>query len=88
MVSFLDLHEWSYRGVRVEPHDGFWHTIAYEDDSIARFDPTYGIDNLIMDAAWATHLGRDLARRFGVEHVDQPPELVVTWVSSAAPVSP
>jgi hypothetical protein len=73
VVSFLDPHEWSHRGVRVELHDGFWHTIAYEDDSMARFDPTYGVDNLIMDAAWASYLGRDLARWFGVPHVDELP---------------
>jgi hypothetical protein len=73
VVSFLYPDEWSCRGVRIELRDGFWYTVAMEDDGVARWDPAYGIDNLIIDAAWATYLGRDLSRWLGVPHVDELP---------------
>jgi hypothetical protein len=68
--TFLDGDALGHRGVRVVTKSGAAITVAEEDDPAAQLDPTYGMDNVQIDAAWATFMGRDLAAWLGVPHVD------------------
>jgi hypothetical protein len=68
--TFLDQESLGHRGVRVVTKSGAAITIAEEEDPAAQLDPTYGMDNVSIDAAWATFMGRDLAAWLGVPHVD------------------
>lgn len=69
--TFLDPASRGHRGVRVVTRAGEPVTIVEEHDPVARLDPTYGMDNVSIDAAWATFLGRDLAAWLGVPHADE-----------------
>ena len=73
VVSFLDEGDDGHRGVAVDLRDGKRVVVVEEHDPSASSDPTYGMDNLSLDSAWATFLGRDLAAWLGVEHEDQLP---------------
>jgi uncharacterized protein YjbI with pentapeptide repeats len=73
VVSFLDEGSLGHRGVQVELKDGSEAVIAEEDEPAARIDPTYGMDNVMIDGAWAHFLGRDLAAWLGVPHRDEMP---------------
>ncbi len=73
VVSFLDRASLGHRGVRVVTRRGETITIAEEEDPAAQLDPTYGIDNVQIDGAWAAFMGRDLAAWLGVPHTDQLP---------------
>ncbi len=68
--TFLD-DSLGHRGVRVVTLSGAPILIAEEEDAAAQLDPTYGMDNVAIDAAWATFLGRDLASWLGVPIVDE-----------------
>ncbi|MGE0323301.1 MAG: hypothetical protein AB7S68_13405 [Polyangiaceae bacterium] len=68
--TFLDAESLGHRGVRAVIRSGAPITIAEEEDPAAQLDPTYGLDNVQIDAAWATFMGRDLAAWLGVQHVD------------------
>lgn len=68
--TFLDPDSLGHRGVRVVTKSGAPITIAEEEDPAAQLDPTYGMDNVQIDGAWATFLGRDVAVWLGVPHVD------------------
>jgi hypothetical protein len=68
--TFLDGDSLGHRGVRVVTKGGAEITVAEEEDPAAQLDPTYGMDNVSIDAAWATFMGRDLAAWLGVPHVD------------------
>lgn len=73
VVSFLDEEDIAHRGVAVELRDGSRVVVAEERDTSSYCDPTYGMDNVMLDAAWATFLGRDLKAWLGVEHTDELP---------------
>ncbi len=73
VVSFLDRDSLGHRGVKVALRAGGETVVVDEEDPAAQLDPTYGMDNVMIDAAWATYLGRDLAAWLGVPHTDQLP---------------
>jgi hypothetical protein len=68
--TFLDPDSLGHRGVRVVTTSGAAITVAEEEDPAAQLDPTYGMDNVQIDAAWTTFMGRDLAAWLGVPHTD------------------
>lgn len=71
VTSFVDGDNLGHRGVRVERATGGQLVIAEEQDPTPEMDPTYDRSNLLVDALWATLLGRALARWLGVPHTDQ-----------------
>jgi hypothetical protein len=73
VISFLDPASLGHRGVKVVTHAGDELVVAEEEDPAAELDPTYGVDNVMIDAAWATFLGLDLAVWLGVPHEDELP---------------
>lgn len=73
VVSFLDPRDLGHRGVRIERRAGAPIVLAEERDAAAQMDPGYNRDNVAIDGAWATFLGRDLAAFLGVPHEDQLP---------------
>ncbi|MEZ4226084.1 MAG: pentapeptide repeat-containing protein [Polyangiaceae bacterium] len=73
VVSFLDDDSLGHRGVNLVAQDGTILTIAEEHAMAAQLDPTYGIDHVMVEGAWATFLGRDLAAWLGVPHTDELP---------------
>jgi hypothetical protein len=68
--TFLDPDSLGHRGVRVVTRSGAPITIAEEEDPAAQLDPTYGMDNVQIDAARTTFMGRDLAAWLGAPHTD------------------
>jgi hypothetical protein len=73
VLSFFDAASPGHRGVRVITKSGTVITIAEERSKAAELDPTYGIDHVMIEGAWATFLGRDLAGWLGVPHTDELP---------------
>ena len=73
VVSFLDPASLGHRGVKLITRAGAELIVAEEEDPAAELDPTYGIDNVQIDAAWATFMGLDLAAWLGVPHTDELP---------------
>ncbi len=73
VVSFLAVDSLGHRGVKAVTRSGVEIVIAEEDSAAAKLDPTYGMDNVMIDAAWATFLGRDLAAWLNVPHTDELP---------------
>jgi hypothetical protein len=73
VCSFLGPEGFARRGVRVELFDTSRVTVAEEYEGSADRDPTYDATNVMLDAAWATFLGRDLAGWLGVPHDDEIP---------------
>lgn len=71
VVSFVDPADIAHRGVKVKLGDGSEPVIAEEVDPTPSIDPTYGRQNLEIDAGWIVALGRDLATNFGVPHHDE-----------------
>ena len=71
VTSFVDDDNLGHRGVRVERATGGQLVLADEHDPTPEMDPTYNRDNLTIDAAWASALGRALAKWLDVPHVDQ-----------------
>jgi hypothetical protein len=66
VVAFLDDASLGHRGVKIVTHGGAEIWIAEEADPAAQLDPTYGMDNVQIDAAWVTFMARDLAEWLGV----------------------
>lgn len=60
----------SHRGVRLDLTDGTSIVLTDERDAAAEMDPTYGWDNLAVDAFWASMLGKQLAEWLHVPHHD------------------
>ena len=59
------------RGIRIERTDDTRLPLVYEDDAIAKADPTYGRNELLeSDARWIACCGRDLAIALRVPLVD------------------
>lgn len=73
VVSFLDPGSLGRRGVKLITRAGAEVIVAEEEDPAAELDPTYGIDNVMIDAAWATFMGLDLSTWLGVPHTDELP---------------
>jgi hypothetical protein len=73
VVSFLDPGSLGRRGVKVVTAYGDEVVLVEEDDPAPALDPAYGIDNVMIDAAWASFLGRDLAGWLGAPHDDELP---------------
>jgi hypothetical protein len=73
VVSFFDEDHWGHRGIQLELRDGSTAVAIEERDRAAEIDPTYGIDYVMIDAAWGTFLGRHLAEWLGVPHRDDLP---------------
>jgi hypothetical protein len=73
VISFLDPSSLGRRGVKLITHAEAEIILAEEEDPAAELDPTYGIDNVMIDAAWATFMGLDLATWLGVPHHDELP---------------
>jgi hypothetical protein len=71
--SFLGPEGFGQRGVAVELFDTSRVTVAEEHDGWAERDPTYDATTVMLDAAWASFLGRDLAGWLGVPHEDEIP---------------
>ena len=71
VTSFVDDNDLGHRGVRVERKMGGPVVIAEERDPTPEIDPTYDRSNVALDAAWASALGRAVARALGLQHVDQ-----------------
>jgi hypothetical protein len=70
VVSFYDKDDYGHRGVRFRQTSGSEFLVIDEHDSTAQLDPTYGLDNLAIDGAWASALGRDLAAWLATTHED------------------
>lgn len=73
VVSFVDPDDLGHRGVALVLRDGRRSVIAEERDAAAELDPAYNVDNLTIDGAWATYLGRELSGWLGVDHRDELP---------------
>lgn len=73
VVSFFDEDSPGHRGVKVVTKGGAEVVVVEEDSPAARLDPTYGVDHVMVEGAWATFLGRDLAAWLGVPHTDELP---------------
>lgn len=73
VISFLDPGSLGHRGVKLCTHAGDELIVAEEEDPAAELDPTYGVDNVMIDAAWATFMGLDLSTWLGVPHDDELP---------------
>lgn len=73
VVSFWDEASPGHRGVNVITKSGAPITIVEERSKAAELDPTYGVDHVMVEGAWATFLGRDLAGWLGVPHTDELP---------------
>lgn len=73
VTSFFDENSPGHRGVNVTTKSGATIVIAEERSKAAELDPTYGIDHVMIEGAWATFLGRDLAKWLGVPHTDELP---------------
>lgn len=73
VVSFWDEASPGHRGVNVVTRGGAAITIVEERSKAAELDPTYGVDHVMVEGAWATFLGRDLAAWLGVPHTDELP---------------
>lgn len=71
VTSFVDGNDLGHRGVRLERKTGAPLVLAEEHDPAPEMDPTYDRANVAIDAAWASALGRDIARWLGVPHTDQ-----------------
>lgn len=69
VATFVE-DERSHRGVRLALRDGTSIVLTDERDAAAEMDPTYGWDNLAIDAFWASLLGRHLAEWLQVPHQD------------------
>lgn len=68
VVSFLDVDDLGWRGVRVTLRDGESLTVLEERDETALLDPTYNYNNASIDGAWADFLAIDLAKWLGAPH--------------------
>jgi len=73
VASWVDRFDLGFRGVGVERRGEAPVVLAEERDPTPSLDPTYNRDNLAIDAAWASALGRALAAWIGVPHDDQIP---------------
>jgi len=73
VVSFLSAASLGHRGVKLVTQAGDEVILADEEDPAAELDPTYGVENVMIDAAWATFMGLDLATWLGVPHTDELP---------------
>jgi hypothetical protein len=73
VTSFWDDASPGHRGVRVVTRSGAPITLVEERSKAAELDPTYGIDHVMIEGAWATFLGRDLADWLGAPHTDELP---------------
>ena len=71
VTSFVDENDLGHRGVRIERKMGGPLVIAEERDPTPEMDPTYDRSNVAIDAAWASALGRAVARALGLQHTDQ-----------------
>ncbi|MBA3460913.1 MAG: hypothetical protein H0T46_13170 [Deltaproteobacteria bacterium] len=71
IVSFVDAADIAHRGVKVNLADGSQMIVAEEHDQAPSFDPTYGRQNLEIDAGWIVALGHDLATNLGIAHHDE-----------------
>jgi hypothetical protein len=71
VVSYLG-EDYVRRGVRLVRVGMEDLVVAEEDDDIARLDPFYNWDNLLLsDAHWVSACGRDVADWLGVPHRDE-----------------
>lgn len=66
--SFYDRDDFGHRGVRLHLRDGSQVVVVEEFDSASKQDPTYNWDNLVVDGAWASELGRAASTWLGVPH--------------------
>jgi hypothetical protein len=73
VISFFDDDSPGHRGVKVVTRSGVEIAVVEEDSPAAKLDPTYGIDHVMVEGAWATFCGRDLAAWLGVPHTDELP---------------
>jgi len=73
VVSFIDADARGHRGVRLDLVDGTHVIIVEERDQVAELDPTYGWDNVAIDALWVSLLGQRLATWLAVPHHDELP---------------
>ncbi|MCP3138059.1 hypothetical protein [Pyxidicoccus xibeiensis] len=70
VTSWVDPVDLGHRGISVERAGEPPVVLVEERDPASALDPTYNRDNLALDAAWASSLGRDLALWLGVDHAD------------------
>ncbi len=73
VTSWVDAFDLGHRGVSVERTRQPPVVLVRERDPTSSLDPTYNRDNVAIDAAWASSLGRDLAAWLGVKHENQLP---------------
>lgn len=71
VTSFVDDNDLGHRGVCLERANGDLRVLVEEHDPTPEMDPTYDRSNVSIDGAWASALGKDIARFLGVPHVDQ-----------------
>lgn len=71
VISFVDRGDIAHRGVKLRLADGSEPVVAEERDPAPSIDPTYGRQNLEIDAGWIVILGRELAANLGVPHHDE-----------------
>lgn len=66
VVSFVDRSDLGHRGVFVLVKERGAVLVVDEHDPAAEADPTYNINNVLFDGAWALRLASDLAAWLGV----------------------
>lgn len=71
VVSFHDEVDYAIRGITFRLRNGTEVVAVREHDEVAAMEPAYGLDHLLVDGGWITHLGRELAATLGLEHDDQ-----------------
>lgn len=71
VTSIVDGNDLGHSGVRLERKTGAPLVLAEGHDPMPEMDPTCDRANVAIDAAWASALGRDIARWLGVPHIDQ-----------------
>lgn len=71
VIGFIDARNPGRRGIQLELRDGSRATVVEELDLAAEADPTYGFDNILVDAGWVSLAGQELAGYLGVSYREE-----------------
>ncbi len=73
VTSFYNQDDYGHRGVKIQLRSAVQVVVVEEFDPSSKHDPTYNRDNLAVDGAWASHLGKALAGWLNCTHRDELP---------------
>jgi hypothetical protein len=71
VIAFMNRQDYGHRGVKLRLRSGRELMIVEERDTAAQFDPSYNLDNALIDGAWAVALGCDLAAWLGIKYEEE-----------------